>query len=262
MSKKLFLILFALPFFFSCKKGDGTSVDSSYTINGIHDVDMTQQNANVLTLMLEQKASSKQQNVTISVENLPAGVSADIQPANGIPSFASVITFYNDFLSPGGKYPIKIVGTSAAGRREYDLNITIPSLNGWALNGKVFKVSDWVMSEQIVYDQDTFAASILCTTGGSNFDNAVIVMFSKNELLPKNEGQQYTFKTADGDYAKNGEVVVGVLEGRNSYVHLTAGQTVSVYYANGKYTLKGGPLKVKNYDNADDIKDLSFTLTQ
>jgi len=134
--KKLFFALLLTPVLFaSCKKSDGPS--NEFIINGIHDVNLGTAGGNILAVAVAQ-TSGTQEPVTITVTGLPAGLSADVQPASGTPAFGAAITFSRTANTAGGTYPIHIVGTSASYTKSYDLNIVVPQLNGFMADGKAY----------------------------------------------------------------------------------------------------------------------------
>src|ERR1044072_9453047 len=140
MFRKTFYALLLVPMIFTaCKKSDKTN---DFVINGIHDVDLgaTTTGGNILALAIVQ-GSGAQEPVTITVTNLPGGITADITPASGTPSFSSSITFKQSGNATAGTYPIHIVGTSASYSKSYDLNLTVPSLNGFVLGGTTYRTS-------------------------------------------------------------------------------------------------------------------------
>jgi hypothetical protein len=267
MTKTLFLILFVLPFFCSCKKGENTSADPGFSINGIHDLDMTQQRGDFLSLTVKQKDSSQKQDVAITVENLPIGVTATVLLTSGNPAISHVITFKNDLSSPGGTYPIKIVGTSAAGRKEYDLNLTITSFSGWTIGNRTAKVGSWMIQDRVVHPRtlDTNRAYIICNGDVVAGDDMISFHFSHKNALPKEEGQQYIFKTSEPDYwylPQKDEVTILVKDPIGLYQHAQAGQTIALSYIKGRYTIKGNGIIIGESASTISEKELNFILVQ
>jgi hypothetical protein len=126
MLRTLTLSLLALTLFASgCKKSD-PEVDR-FVINGLHDISFNSSSSgNILTLEIKQM-NGTQENVTLSVENLPSGTSAVIEPSGGVPTFAAAIRFIQTGPVKGGSYPIRVIGKSASSIKTYDLNMVIPS---------------------------------------------------------------------------------------------------------------------------------------
>jgi hypothetical protein len=262
LTRKLLAILLALPFFFSCKTGSEANKDNGdYTIHGIHDIDISKPQDYIVPIVVKPREGVLQQPVTISVESLPPGVTADIHPATGTPGFTATMTINNDFTSIGGKYPIKIVGTSGAGRREYELDITIPTLDGWLLGDSLSKVRDWLVWDRIVYSTDTNGAFIKCNS--SNIitqDLSISFTLGKKNQLPKVEGQQIVVKTARDNYnVQQDEVLVLTRFKGTEYRSITPGQKVVITYSNGKYNIKGSKISM---NDGYYLRDLYFNLKQ
>lgn len=134
------LLLIALLFIAisSCKKKEETPtptppvVDTNligYSINGLKDIDIED---SVVSLNLEiKKEATAQENLTTSVIGLPAGITATFEPASGIPTYTTILKFSPDKSTPVGKYPIKVVLSSANGKKKtYEININVISATG------------------------------------------------------------------------------------------------------------------------------------
>jgi hypothetical protein len=136
--KKVLFVLLMLPFLSSCSKKDektpAVTEDTNYIINGIHDVDFATTGSNILPLAITLNTGGQQQTVTLSVEDLPDGITASFGPATGIPSFSTLLTFTNN-SAKAGTYTIKVIGTTASSKKTYTLKIVVPDVNGFYLNG-------------------------------------------------------------------------------------------------------------------------------
>lgn len=133
------LILLALFIFsagvFSCKKKEPTptpvppltdSLLRGYSLSGLHDV--TVSDTNVLLPLDIKKDSTLEENLTLSVLNLPAGVTVEITPASGKPTFAAVAKFIPSGTVTPGTYRAKMVLTTSSGKKKpYDFNVIIPA---------------------------------------------------------------------------------------------------------------------------------------
>jgi hypothetical protein len=148
--KKIALLLIAAAAFSSCSKKDDPTPTTpptttppttkptptpGFTIDGVHDVKLEESaTSNVLALAIT-RINSNQAPVALSVSGLPTGVTAKFDQTNGTPSFNSMLTFSYDYTGTGGSYPVKVIGTSDSGKKEYNLNLTVPSTpsNGWIM---------------------------------------------------------------------------------------------------------------------------------
>jgi len=129
----LLLSLFASLFLTGCTKGSDTP-SNQFTINGLHDINFNSSaTSNILPINVLQ-GDGNQERVTISVDGLPNGIWAEIDPNAGVPTFGSMITFHQSGTGPtGGTYPIKIVGSSASSTKKYDILIVVPP-NNFSIN--------------------------------------------------------------------------------------------------------------------------------
>lgn len=193
MKKALFALLLAPILFASCSKSD-SGPSNEFVINGIHDVNIGTVGGNILGLTVMQ-SSGTQEPVTLSVTDLPAGVSADIQPASGTPAFASSITFTRTGNAAAGTFPIHIVGTSSSYTKSYDLNIIVPTMNGFVVDNMAFSAANvsrytggtppYLFSDVIVNSTDN---------GGGTFNASL------SQAFPSTDGT-YTYKI--GGYSSN-----------------------------------------------------------
>jgi hypothetical protein len=133
--KKLFL-LFAIAAvgLWACKKGDTVNVYTgsmpAFIVTGITDVNL--QNSGTIEAFLElsvQYEDSTQQQVTLSLSALPAGIALDSTwQKSGYPTFSTSLVFY-DTTSAGatpGTYPMTLTATTASGaKKTYTFNIKV-----------------------------------------------------------------------------------------------------------------------------------------
>lgn len=139
--KKYLSLLLVLGVLAGCSKRDNTSQpvpipnpnpnpvvgDSNamkYTINGITDVSLDQEEEKILVLGITH-TGGKQEKLSLSVVGLPANITAVFETPNGIPSFATKLTLKSN-KPVGGTYPIKIKGqTESDSVKELNLNLIV-----------------------------------------------------------------------------------------------------------------------------------------
>lgn len=135
----LFLTLVVIGFA-ACKKGDNiyTSPNTPpYHIDGIKDLSFQKynsgggSNSRYLDLYITYE-NSEQEQVKLSVEGLPAGMSASFSDSVGYPSFSSRL-YLIDTATVAGNYSARLVATgTTTGRKEFAININVlpaPTLN-------------------------------------------------------------------------------------------------------------------------------------
>ncbi len=129
--KTLAPILLTLAIFSQgCKKE--TEESDRFIINGLHDIQFNSSaTSNMLPIQVAQM-NGAQETVNLSVENLPDGFWAGIEPNSGTPTFGAMITIYQSGASKGGSYPFKVVARSASFTKTYTLNLVVPA-NGFSI---------------------------------------------------------------------------------------------------------------------------------
>jgi len=119
------LILLMCIGLFGCKKTEEATI---FNIMGIEDVQYRYSEACPIPLNVEYVSGVKG-NVTLSVQGLPAGVSASFYPNATTPPFETKLYFTTKNM-PGGTYPLKIVGTPVHGEPiAYDMNLKVKGLD-------------------------------------------------------------------------------------------------------------------------------------
>jgi hypothetical protein len=134
MKKTCLLFSLAATMLAGCTKNTTTNNITTplpaFTVDGIHDVSMT--NSSVAEADLEltiQYSDSSQEAVSLSLSSLPAGITID--PAwitNGIPTYSTELYFYDTTTNGAtpGTYPMTLTATGATtGAKTYLFNIKI-----------------------------------------------------------------------------------------------------------------------------------------
>lgn len=240
--KQLFFALSAVLLLASCSKSDDGGSKLNFAINGVHDVNLDPNTMGSDKLPISVNtvdAGGLQEPVNLSITGLPAGVTADFAPANGTPNFGTLLTFKNDFSGTGGTYPVKIVGSSASGTKEYPMNLTIPSFDGWVLSYPVGPVSY------------VFNKTSIVKTPGSNTpgDFPVVTIYSGMDRITATFSQAdglptaaKTFTTVDSKNLASGQVSIEISDinrrSPNSWYISNTGGSARVSFENGKLHLK------------------------
>src|SRR5215217_4142106 len=96
-----------------------------YRVDGITDFSVSEDNPRFFMDVQLVYMNNEQENVTVTVEDLPAGLYASYQNNSGIPSFYTRVDFYDSSATPG-TYNVKVVTNgSISGRRTYPFKITV-----------------------------------------------------------------------------------------------------------------------------------------
>jgi hypothetical protein len=130
---------------FACKKEAETEDPNAgstarFKITGVKDIDLSLSTSgrSSLPVSVVSNAGALSDTVSLQVLGLPSGVRTVIEPATGITTFASRITFINDFSGPGGVFPVKVVGIGNSGSMSYAMNLIVPNYLGWSFNDTVY----------------------------------------------------------------------------------------------------------------------------
>jgi hypothetical protein len=128
---KLFLFgLAGMLLMTACSKKDNNNnnntpaVEASFVASGVTDINIERTGTTGLGIMVELKGTT-QESVTVAVSGLPSGITCDVSPEGGTPTFTSLLTFKatNAVI---GKYLAKITITGKSGAvRQYAFNINV-----------------------------------------------------------------------------------------------------------------------------------------
>jgi hypothetical protein len=107
----------------SCKPNRNNK-PTTYSVNNVHDIELSQGEEYAFELFLNY-LGPVQENVTLDIEGLPEGISADFSKTGGIPSFTTEVTLRNNSADPG-VYNVQLITTgSQTGEKAYDFTITV-----------------------------------------------------------------------------------------------------------------------------------------
>ena len=123
--KKITFFIILLIAGIGCTKNYYGSGDGSYHIDGLSGVSLSQ-DAPARTMYITVTYDGQpQENVTLSFENLPAGMYATLYTPSGYPTFSSQIQFY-DSSAAIGTYRVNLIATGEkTGRKVLPITITI-----------------------------------------------------------------------------------------------------------------------------------------
>lgn len=137
MKKILSLSFIALLVIAACKKDDTPQtipnptpapvVDSNamqYVINGLTDVSLGWSEEKMIPLSFAY-VKGNQEMISVSINGLPAGVTAEFDVAKGTPSFATILKLKTN-VSKDGNYPLQVVcKTDKDSVKKFDFNLKV-----------------------------------------------------------------------------------------------------------------------------------------
>lgn len=107
----LFFILCGSVILFSCNKTEAPDID--FSVSGLNNTDLSENGHKELVLNVAHTKGSSEQ-VTLGIEGLPPGVSADFNVQTALPSFETTLHLKDD-SSAGGVHEVTVTATSASG---------------------------------------------------------------------------------------------------------------------------------------------------
>ena len=123
MKKNLFLPLLLLLMFslFSCKKETETF---DYNVNGINNLATNRGETKTITVDVS-KTQGPPEEVTISLQGVPNGVTAAIETRQGLPDFTTPISFIISPSTDTGSYQVTLIATSASRVKTVIFNLKV-----------------------------------------------------------------------------------------------------------------------------------------
>ncbi|MEP7263763.1 MAG: immunoglobulin-like domain-containing protein [Bacteroidota bacterium] len=119
--------ILCLLFFFSCVKENDVSMD--FKITGVNNKTITRGNGIEMPLKVFYLGGEKQ-DVTVSVENLPSGISITFDNSTGEPDFSLLASVAVDINTPAGTYVIPFKVKSEADKfitKDFNLTVADPA---------------------------------------------------------------------------------------------------------------------------------------
>lgn len=141
--KTFYLIAALLIGCTSCTKEAEEASSANITITGVRDADLTlTSNSSYTFPVTVNSGTGSPQDVSLSGDNLPKGVSASFNPSRGTTPFTAMATFRYDFTGSGGVHDVKLVGNTATGSKSYPLKVTLDFYRGWRLGDSTYYKTD------------------------------------------------------------------------------------------------------------------------
>lgn len=209
-----------------------TTPTPAFAIDGVRDVKIDESaTSNVLTLLVN-RTGSRQEPVALSVTGLPKGITATFDPANGTPNYTSKLTFSYDYSGTGGTYPVKLIGTSDSGKKEYTFNIVLPTLpaNGWVIGTK--NVNATSFGRDSTWYNPYYGRYFVANSA----DGRVTFNLRYDTQFPRTNA---TYTLVDPTPGGAQEMSIMMSSGTSMYSSVDGtGNTVSVTYSGGKYSVR------------------------
>ena len=140
-----------------------------YIVQGINDFSINEDSGPSVMGLSIMYQNSDQENVKVSLENVPAGLFTIIERPSGIPSFSSFIQFTDSSATPG-TYTVNLVVTGAkSGKKSFPFTITVTTTPD--------------CRDEII---GTYSTSSLCSAGPSNYSSDIEKDVVNKRIIIKN----------------------------------------------------------------------------
>ena len=228
MIKNVLIILLIAPLLFaSCMKE--YQQKPIFRIDGIRDVWFDATGGHILNLTIEQFLGDELEEVRLSVTGLPAGVNVTIDKPVGTPRFKTILTFSLSAIIPAGTYPIHIVGKSPSVTRNEDLNVVVPTLNGFIVDGLLYQITG-------MSDSTSGGSSVLTVI--SNVNGGAQLRAAVQGAFPAADGNYTYFLYPSLDPAKNMAISISSMSSQDSLTNTGSdNRTATLKVSSGSYSL-------------------------
>jgi hypothetical protein len=241
MTNKLTLTVFAFLSFalFSCSSNNNNNNTNGMgliKVSGIHDVVVGMTYGDSMSLTIE-GTRSIDENVALTITGLPSGVTANVSPSSGVPTFASFVRFTNMSAIPGS-YDCQLTCTGTkSGKKSYDFNVTVhgapvcgllTTYNGTSNCGANFTddITAVVTNTEANINDIRFAnfgGRGFAVTGQSNCNNKTII-------IPYQSINSTTSISGEGTFTSTGSIQI-------NYIITVSGVSTSCWFTLQRYNL-------------------------
>lgn len=215
MKKALLLSLLSAILLLACSKEEKKAEDS-FIVNGISDLSLAKDTEIYLPLEIKHVAGT-QEKVTITVEGLPSGVTAEATPQSGTPTYVTSVRFHasEDAIEGSKQIRIKAAGASGATKTyDFALNVTRQINCGTKLIG-TYDVANSFYNDGVLMSTEKYTGMVISYggsqdmieitdlfyfAGGHNRVHARAICDAKTLEIPKQE-EMGEYQVTKADYS-------------------------------------------------------------
>lgn len=253
--KRVLFFLLIIPLVFSCKKDDDPEV-FDFTISGLERIEAKVEETRTIRLLITCNDVSPE-NVYLSLEDVPAGMTYSFDQVVGLPEFAANLEIKIARNVSGGLHTLKLIGSSHTVIKEFTIEINIDKSLSAA----------FTVYNAVGYDPDVMSSNLL--------DSALVKLYANEaDFLADTasykaytkQGKAYFYKLPVGNYLftiEKGTLsnviqkrdVGGVMKG---FVVAGVFRTMAEVLSSAQPKARPGDLKFRdlNSDNKIDDNDL------
>jgi hypothetical protein len=121
--KKALVLLCVIFFILSCKKDDGPDT-FDFTVSGIEKIETRVEETRTIRLLITSNEISPE-NVFLTIEDVPSGISYTLDQASGVPEFASTLVLKISRSVTGGAHTLRLIATSGNLLKVFPIDIHI-----------------------------------------------------------------------------------------------------------------------------------------
>lgn len=253
--KRILFFLLIIPLVFSCKKDDDPEV-FDFSISGLERIEAKVEETRTIRLLITSNDVAPE-NVYLTLENVPTGMTYKFDVAAGLPEFAANLEIKIARNVSGGLHTLKLIGSSSTVIKEFPIEINIDkSLSAAFTVYNAVGYDPNYMSSNLV---DSALVKLYANEADFLADTASYQAYTK-------QGKAYFFKIPSGNYLFTVEKdslsnviqkrsVGGVMKG---FVVAGIFRTMAEVFNSAQPKARPGDLKFRdlNSDNIIDDNDL------
>lgn len=121
--KRLIFILLVASLFSTCKKDDGPEI-FDFNISEIERIEARVEETHTVRILVTGNEISPE-NVFLTLEDVPAGITCTLENASGVPEFAASLIIHVSRTVPGGMHIIKLIGSSGKKTKVFNIQLEV-----------------------------------------------------------------------------------------------------------------------------------------
>lgn len=121
--KKAFVLLCAIFFIVSCRKDDGPDT-FDFTVSGIEKIEARVEETRTIRLLITCNKIAPE-NVFLTIEDVPSGITYTLDQASGVPEFAATLVIKISRSVTGGAHTMRLIATSGNLLKVFPIDINI-----------------------------------------------------------------------------------------------------------------------------------------
>lgn len=254
--KRTSFILFLVILLNACKKDDGPGV-FDYSVSGIEKIEARVEETYTVPLLVTSNQVMPE-NVYLTMEDVPSGITCTIDQAAGIPEFAATLVIRVSRDVAGGTHQLRLIASSSHRVKQFFIDVNVDkSLS-----------ATFTVYNSVIYNPENMSSNLV--------DSALVKLYKDHDtyltgvpdykVYTNKSGKAYFFKVPAGNYLftiEKGNLtnvvqkqnIDGVMKG---YIVAGLFRTQQEIINSAQPKAKPGDLKFRdlNADNKIDAQDM------